>query len=200
MWWGTFEQHIVGQCGYKWAGLWSIYVDSPHLEGELFTNLSCFRIRFATAKPCFALQFLPPTSGRNCAATQATPSEVLGWSRANSAICPQESPLSRNDCQTQRRWTHCIFPVLWFSHLCDKFHVLKTVWLTSLCRRMEGPESSHQSGRVWVETRDHPLTSVCPQGTGRFWLSPNLQSFFCAENESLFCNESEGLSFSFMSL
>ena len=44
-----------------------------------------FRIRFATAKPCFALQFLPPTSGRNCAATRATPSEVLGWSRANSA-------------------------------------------------------------------------------------------------------------------
>ena len=44
-----------------------------------------FRIRFATVKPCFALQFLPPTSGRNCAATQATPSEVLGWSRANSA-------------------------------------------------------------------------------------------------------------------
>ena len=162
-----------------------------------------FRIRFATAKPCFALQFLPPTSGRNCAATQATPSEVLGWSRANSAICPQESPLSRNDCQTQRRWTYCIFSVLWFftfSHLCDKFHVLKTVWLTSLCRRMEGPESSHQSGRVWVEPRDHPLTSTCPQDAGRFWSSPILQNFFCAENESLFCNECKGLYFSFMSL
>ena len=87
-----------------------------------------------------------------------------------------------------------------FSHLCDKFHVLKTVWLTSLCRRMEGPESSHQSGRVWVEPRDHPLTSTCPQDAGHFWSSPILQNFFCAENESLFCNECKGLYFSFMSL
>ena len=55
------------------------------LSDRMLLDKIFFRIRFATAKPCFALQVLPPPSGRHRAATQATPSEVLGWRRANSA-------------------------------------------------------------------------------------------------------------------
>ena len=45
-----------------------------------------------------------------------------------------------------------------------------------------------------------PSCQPPPQDTGGFWSSPILQNFFCAENESLFCNECKGPYFSFMSL
>ena len=50
--WVTFQKHVVGQYGYKWVRLWSIYVDSPHLDREQFTN-------YAHTLPSILLSILP---------------------------------------------------------------------------------------------------------------------------------------------
>ena len=115
------------QCGSTPEGL-NIFLNSeviqkwkPLVVSKNFRAKHQFRIRFATAKPCFALQFLPPTSGRNCAATQATPSEVLGWSRANSANA------------------------YWTLYTITLAHTILGIWYATLKKTQEGKSSENQT-------------------------------------------------------
>ena len=119
------------------------------------------------------------------------------------------------------RYFSCRTSVIRFATMKPRFSLqVSTCWTTSVetlpqheislskCWSTKGRPESCQAGsaRVLPQARrrvrlDHPPRVNHPHKIlGDFWSSPILQNFFCAENESLFCNECKGLYFSFMSL